>query len=70
VAALRDYDPFMVAADFDAYWAAQRRVDAMWQNPAAWWKSSIENTARMGWFSSDRAISEYAADIWRTPTTS
>jgi starch phosphorylase len=69
VAALRDYDPFMVAADFDAYWAAQRRVDAMWQDPAAWWKSSIENTARMGWFSSDRAISEYAADIWRMPTT-
>jgi starch phosphorylase len=67
VASLRGYDPFMVAADFDAYWAAQRRIDAMWQNPAAWWKSSIENTARMGWFSSDRAISEYAADIWRTP---
>ena len=67
VAALRDHDPFMVAADFDAYWTAQRRVDALWQKPAAWWKSSIENTARMGWFSSDRAISEYAADIWRTP---
>jgi glycogen phosphorylase len=39
----------------------------MWQDRAAWWKSSIENTARMSWFSSDRAISEYAADIWRTP---
>jgi starch phosphorylase len=67
VASLRDYDPFMVAADFDAYWAAQRRVDAMWQDKAAWWKSSIENTARMGWFSSDRSVSEYASDIWRTP---
>jgi len=67
VAALRDYDPFMVAVDFDAYWTAQRRVDTLWQDKPAWWKSSIENTARMAWFSSDRSISEYAADIWRTP---
>ncbi|HEY5964474.1 MAG TPA: glycogen/starch/alpha-glucan phosphorylase [Xanthobacteraceae bacterium] len=67
VASLRDYDPFMVVADFDAYWTAQRHVDTLWQDPPAWWKSSIENTARMGWFSSDRSISEYAADIWRTP---
>jgi starch phosphorylase len=67
VASLRDYDPFMVAADFDAYWAAQRRVDTMWENPNAWWKSSVENTARMAWFSSDRAIREYASEIWRVP---
>ena len=69
VASLRDYDPFMVAADFDAYWAAQRRVDAMWANQSAWWKSSIENTARMAWFSSDRAIREYATEIWRIPVS-
>jgi starch phosphorylase len=64
VSAVLDYDPFMVAADFESYWTAQRAVEALWSEPAAWWRSSILNTARMGWFSSDRAIGEYAADIW------
>jgi len=59
------HDRFMVAADFDAYWQAQRAVDAVWRNPAAWWRTSIRNTARMSWFSSDRTIREYADDIWR-----
>jgi starch phosphorylase len=67
VEAVLAYDRFMLAADFDAYWDAQRSVDAMWRSPAAWWRASILNTARMGWFSSDRAIREYAQDIWRVP---
>ena len=54
----------MVAADFDAYASAQREVDALWSNPAAWWEKAILNTARMGWFSSDRTIRQYAQDIW------
>jgi starch phosphorylase len=62
--AVLDYDRFMVAADFDAYWEAQRAVDGVWRTPAAWWRMSILNTARMGWFSSDRAIREYAEEIW------
>jgi starch phosphorylase len=69
VASLLDYDPFMVAADFSAYWAAQRQIDARWQDSEQWWQSSILNTARMGWFSSDRAIREYADDIWRILVT-
>ena len=67
VMALRDYDRFMVAADFDAYWEAQRSIDALWRSPQDWWRMSILNTARMGWFSSDRTIREYAEDIWRVP---
>ncbi len=64
---LTHHDHFLVTADFDAYYAAQRRVDAHWHDRAQWWRSSILNTARVGWFSSDRAISEYAADIWGAP---
>jgi starch phosphorylase len=62
------HDRFMVAADFDAYWDAQRAVDELWRNPTAWWRKSILNTARMSWFSSDRTIREYADEIWRVPT--
>ena len=34
------------------------------REPPAWWKASILNTARMSFFSSDRAIREYAREIW------
>jgi starch phosphorylase len=54
----------MVAADFDAYAAAQRAVDARWADPAGWRRSAILNTANMGWFSSDRTMSDYAREIW------
>jgi len=59
------HDRFMVCADFDAYWDTQRLVDARWSTPKLWWRSAVLNTARMGWFSSDRAIREYASEIWR-----
>ena len=61
---LYDHDWFMVAADFDSYAAAQRRVDAVWRDPAAWAEMAIRNTANMGHFSSDRTIGEYAREIW------
>jgi starch phosphorylase len=61
---LRDHDWFMVAADFDAYMAAQRRIDVAWRDRAQWTAMAVRNTANMGWFSSDRTISEYATDIW------
>ncbi len=64
VDALLDFDPFMVAADFDAYWKAQRAIDELWRQPDSWWRASITTTARMGWFSSDRTIREYADEIW------
>jgi len=68
--ALLGYDPFMVAADFDAYWEAQRKVDAVWREPAMWWRSATLNIAHMGWFSSDRTIHQYADEIWRAKTLS
>jgi starch phosphorylase len=69
VEALTGYDRFLVAADFDAYWQAQRAVDRLWRSEADWWSAAILNTARMGWFSSDRAIRDYARDIWNVPVT-
>jgi len=64
VDSLRHHDYFMVAADFDAYWAAQRAVSTMWQDRAVWCRTAILNTARMGWFSADRAVLDYAREIW------
>ncbi|MVA24788.1 glycogen/starch/alpha-glucan phosphorylase [Agrobacterium vitis] len=62
---LYNHDWFMVAADFDAYATAQRQVDAVWTDQPLWQSKAILNTARMGWFSSDRTIRQYTADIWR-----
>ena len=63
-------DRFMVCPDFDAYWDAQERVERLWRKPSHWWKASMLNTARVGWFSSDRTIREYAQDIWKVPAGS
>ncbi|MDF2618383.1 MAG: glycogen/starch/alpha-glucan phosphorylase [Xanthobacteraceae bacterium] len=70
VDALRHHDYFLVTSDFDAYWDAQRKVDARWLDKAAWWTSSAINTANMAFFSSDRTITEYATDIWHVPVRS
>lgn len=64
VGGLYDHDWFMVAADFESYSAAQRDVDARWIDTAGWQAAAIRNIANVGWFSSDRTISEYAKDIW------
>jgi len=59
-----NHDYFLVTADFEAYYAKQREVDSLWRDRTAWWQASILNTARVGWFSSDRAVREYADEIW------
>ena len=60
-------DPYAVIADFAAYLEAQDRVDAAWQQRQDWQRMSLLNTARSGYFSSDRAVREYATRIWQTP---
>ena len=57
-------DPYLVLADFRAYSDCQARVDAAYKDTAGWAKKAILNTARIGKFSSDRTIREYARDIW------
>ena len=64
---LIERDTFMVASDFDSYVTTQELVDRKWREPAQWWRSSILNTAKVGWFSSDRTIAEYANEIWGIP---
>ena len=66
---LTHHDYFMICADFDAYWAAQMKIDEAWRDRKRWMRSSILNTANVGWFSSDRTIAEYAKEIWNAPFT-
>lgn len=60
---LRYLDYYLVSSDFDDYHRTQSLADERWTS-GEWVTSSILNTARMGWFSSDRTIREYADDIW------
>ena len=62
-------DRYMVAADFAAYCTAQNAVDRLWHSPQQWRKAALMNIAGMSWFSSDRAIAEYAGDIWDVPVS-
>jgi starch phosphorylase len=57
-------DPFLVLADFRSYAACQGVVEQAYKETATWARKSILNVARMGFFSSDRTIRGYAADIW------
>ena len=63
---LYESDYFLVSCDFDAYFAKQREVDAAYQDETRWTRMAAANTAGMGWFSSDRTIKGYAAQIWGT----
>lgn len=61
-------DPYLALADYRAYVEAQAEVDEAFKDEAGWAKKAILNTARVGKFSSDRTIREYAEEIWNLPS--
>jgi starch phosphorylase len=67
---LLNVDHFKVLADFDAYMKISDKADSIYQQPENWNRMAILNTARMGYFSSDRTIREYAKKIWQVSPVS
>lgn len=61
---LDENDAFFNLADLTAYLDAQEKVTRSFNDTAGWTRAAILNVARMGKFSSDRAVSEYAREIW------
>jgi starch phosphorylase len=61
---LWNHDHFLVASDYAAYVAAQDKVEEAWQDRDRWLRMAALNTARMGYFSSDRSIRDYMRDVW------
>ena len=62
---IRHQDPYRVLADIGDYRRAQAAVDQAWQQGDRWRRMSVLNSARSGFFSSDRAIAEYAERLWQ-----
>lgn len=60
------HDPYMVLADFADYRATQKKIDELWRDREKWNRMSLLNTAGAGRFATDRAILDYARDIWHT----
>ena len=61
---LWEHDYFLVSCDFDDYFSTQRLADIDFADQRGWAKKAALNTARLGWFSSDRTIRGYMDDIW------
>lgn len=61
---LKDHDPYMVLADFNSYREAQKRASELYNDKFKWAKMSLNNISGAGIFSADRAITDYARDIW------
>ena len=57
-------DPFYYLADLEEYLDIQDRIDTDWNNNTSWDRKCLLNIARMGKFSSDRTVAEYAREIW------
>ncbi|GAA6010057.1 hypothetical protein JCM11491_005847 [Sporobolomyces phaffii] len=63
-AIFEDKDFYLVSDDFQSYLAAQKMVDEAFVDQERWIKMSIQTAAKMGFFSSDRSVMQYAEEIW------
>ena len=61
---MSENDPYLLLLDLESYLACQDMVGEIYGDQDAWTKKSILNVARMGKFSSDRTIRQYAEEIW------
>jgi len=61
---LKSQDPYMVLADFESYRQAQKFSSETYRDKMKWAKMSLNNIAGAGIFSADRAVNEYAKNIW------
>ena len=64
VDSLMNQDEYLLFADFAEYCNAQQKVSALYASPDRWHAMAVRNIAKMGMFSSDRTIREYASNIW------
>ena len=66
VRGLLEQDSYLLLADFRAYVDCQQRVSEAFRDQDQWHRAAILNIAKMGKFSSDRTIQQYAGEIWGT----
>ncbi|MBW6521416.1 MAG: glycogen/starch/alpha-glucan phosphorylase [Desulfoarculaceae bacterium] len=64
---LDQHDPYLLLLDLESYLACQDRVNTVFLDQIAWSRMSVLNVARMGKFSTDRTIKQYAKEIWGVP---
>ncbi len=64
---LDPHDPYLLMADLQSYIACQQQVNDAYLDKEAWTRMAILNVARMGKFSTDRTIRQYAKEIWGVP---
>ena len=62
---MRANDEFFVLKDFKSYVSAWERLQELYADRDRWNKVSLHNTAKSGFFSSDRTIKQYAKEIWK-----
>ena len=64
---MNKHDPYLLLLDLESYIKCQNQVSDMFLDQASWTRMAILNVARMGKFSTDRTIRQYAEEIWGVP---